>query len=170
MRIRTTFFAVVVLVLACPALVRAQGSGRIETRTRLVSQFSEIQKQWLDAVKRKDSAALNRILSEDYEVWTPAHDGPIPREDWQARAFAENLKDFHVTGMAVKALPGGGAVESFRLTETMSQSTGDITQHFFVVNVWTSEKDGWRCTDSYVSPVAEQAAAQTAPDKSNGKD
>lgn len=159
----------VALVLASSTLVRAQGSRRIETRTRLVSQFSEMQKQWFDAVKRKDSAALNRLLSEDYEVWTPAHDGPIPREDWQAQAFAENLKDFHVTGMAVKALPGGVAVESFRLAESRSATTGGVTKDFFVVNVWTSEQDGWRCTDSYVSPVTGPATAQPAPAKPTGK-
>ena len=53
MRIRPISFVMVALVLASSTLVRAQGSGRIETRTRLVSQFSEMQKQWFDAVKRK---------------------------------------------------------------------------------------------------------------------
>ena len=160
----------VALVLASSTLVRAQSSVRIEARTRLVSQFSEMHKQWFEAVKRKDSAALNRLLSEDYEVWTPVHDGPIRREDWQAQAFAENLQDFHVTGMAVKALPGGVAVESFRLAESRSATTGGVTKDFFVVNVWTSDKDGWRCTDSYVSPATEQATAQSAPAKPTGKD
>ena len=72
--------------------------------------------------------------------------------------------------MAVKALPGGVTVESFRLAEIRSSTTGDVTQNFFVVNVWTSEKDGWRCTDSYVSPVTGQATAQPAPVKPTGKD
>jgi len=56
------------------------------------------------------------------------------------------------------------------VAETLSARTGDITKDFFVVNVWTNEKDGWRCTDSYVSPVAGQAATQTGPHKPTGKD
>src|SRR5579884_1266591 len=100
MRIRTRVVAATALVLACTSLLVAQGSGRIETRTRLVSQFSTLQTKWLDAVKAKDSAALDRLLSEDFEVWTPDHSGPIPREDWQAQAFADNLTSFRLRDMA----------------------------------------------------------------------
>jgi len=62
-------------------LAVAQAPGRIETRTRLVSLFSDLQNQWLEAVKKKDAAALDRLLGDEYEVWTATHNGPIPRED-----------------------------------------------------------------------------------------
>jgi ketosteroid isomerase-like protein len=155
------------LGLACSFCMSAQQSGRIETRTRLVSQFSELQNQWLHAVQTKDAAALERLLSEDFEVWTPAHTGPIPLEDWQAQAFSENLKSFRFADLAVKSPRDGIAIESFRLETTTSRKGSDVTENFFVVNLWVSDKDSWRCTDSYVSPVT--ASASTAPTKPTGK-
>ena len=168
MRFRTTILASLLAVLACSSSLSAQGSGHIETRTRLVSQFSSLQTQWMDAIKQKDSAALDRLLSEDFEIWTPDHSGPIPREDWQAQALAENLKGFRITNMAVKSPRDGVAIESFRLETTTSRNGSEVTQQFFVVNLWISDKDAWSCTDSYVSPV--QAAPKTAPAKPTGKE
>lgn len=146
----------------------AQQAGRIETRTRVVSQFSELQAKWLQAIKSKDAAALDHLLSDDFEVWTPAHSGPIPREDWQAQALADNLKSLRLGNMAVKSPRDGIAVASFRLETTTARNGSDVTQQFFVVNLWVSDKDSWLCTDSYVSPV--QAAPTTPPVKPAGKD
>jgi len=168
MRTRAMVFAILTLASTCTPWVSAQESGRIETRTRLVSLFSGLQNQWLDAIKRKDVAALDRLLSEDFEVWTPTHTGPIPREDWQAQAFAENLKSFHVADLAVKSPRDGIAIESFRLETATSRGGSDVTQRFFVVNLWTSDKDSWRCTDSYISPVT--TPPPTASAKPTGKE
>src|SRR5690348_4097295 len=111
MRTRTTIFLLAVL-LTCACSNSAQASGRIETRTRLVSQFSGLQNQWLTAIKNKDTAALDRLLSEDFEVWTPDHDGPLPREEFQSQAFADNLQSFRIADIAVKSPRDGVAIES----------------------------------------------------------
>ena len=168
MRIQTLVLVMAAVVLVGAPGVGAAQSSRIETRTRLVSQFSTLQTQWLEAIKKKDTAALDRLLSEDFEIWTPAHSGPLPREDWQTQAFAEDLKTYRVTGMAVKSPRDGVAVESFRLVTTTSVDGEDVTQQFFVVNLWVSEKDSWRCTDSYLSRVA--AGPTSAPTMPTGKD
>jgi hypothetical protein len=168
MRIPTLAVTMVTLVLVCSLAVNAQSTGQIETRTRLVSQFSGLQNQWLDAIKQRDAAALDRLLSDDFEVWTPDHPAPIPREEWQAQAFAENLKSFKIADMAVKSPRDGVAIESFRLETTMSSNRSTSTQQFFVVNLWINEQDHWLCTDSYVSPVA--AAPAVTPVKPSGKD
>jgi hypothetical protein len=167
MRIRNIIVASVALALACPVWVNAQPPSHIETRTRLVTQFSSLQTEWLNAIKARNAAALDHLLSEDFEVWTPGKSGPIPREDWQAQAFAENLKSFRVADMAVKSPRDGVAIESFRLDTTVSRNGSETTQQFFVVNLWVGDKDSWRCTDSYVSPVA--ASPPSAPAKPSGK-
>lgn len=167
MGIRSIVHAAIALVLASSFGVTAQEPGHIETRTRLVSQFSGLQAQWLEAMKKKDAATLDHLLSEDFEVWTPDHSGPIPREDWQAQAFAENLKRTRFADMAVKSPREGVAVESFRLETTTARNGSDVTRQYFIVNLWVSEKDAWRCTDSYVSPV--QAAPGPAATKPSGK-
>jgi len=168
MRIRTTAFAIAALVWVYTPCAGAQDTGRIETRTRLVSQFSALQNQWLDAIKKKDATVLDHLLSDDFEVWTPDQGAPLPREEWQAQAFAEHLKSFRLADMAVKSPRDGVAIESFRLETTTSRNGSDVTQQFFVVNLWISEKDSWLCTDSYVSPV--KSALPTGPVKPTGKD
>jgi ketosteroid isomerase-like protein len=171
MQIRKAIFSIAALILIGSHVpVTAQNTGRIETRTRLVSVFSELQNQWFDALKKKDPAALNRLLTPDHEVWTADHNGPIPREDWQNHAFAENLKSFRLSNMAVKALSDSVAVESFRVETTTSPNGKPSTQQYFVVNVWTNEKDGWRCTDSYVSPVSRQPSGNSGPVRPSGKE
>lgn len=156
------------LLLTCTPWTSAQATGRIETRTRLVSQFSGLQTQWMDAIRKKDGAALDHLLSDDFEVWTPAHSGPIPREDWQAQAFAENLKSFRLADMAVKSPREDIAIESLRLETTTSAHGQDVRQQFFVVNLWIREKNHWLCTDSYVSSVGSLPAP--TPVRPTGKD
>jgi hypothetical protein len=167
MRIRTTVFSVLALVLTCTCYINAQASGRIETRTRLVSQLSALQNQWLTAIKNKDTAALDRLLSEEFEVWTPDQDGPLPREEFQSQAFADNLQSFRIAEMAVKSPRDGVAIESFRLETTTSNKGKALARQFFVVNVWVSEKESWRCTDSYISPVT--TAPPVPPTRPTGK-
>ncbi len=159
--------ALIVLVSSVP--VRAQSTGRIETRTRLVSVFSSLQNQWFDAIQKKDTAALDQLLSPDHEVWTADHNGPIPREEWQTHAFSENLQSFRLSNMAVKALGDNVAVESFRVQTTTLFSGKPLTQEYFVVNLWTNEKNGWRCTDSYVSSVSRQPSVNGGPVRPSGK-
>lgn len=167
MGIRTTVFAAILSTLAYASCLSGQEVGHVETRTRLVSQFSSLQTEWLNAVKARDAAALDRLLGDDFEVWTPTQASPIPREEWQAQAFREKLRSFRVADMAVRSPRDGVAVESFRLETKTSRNGRDVTQQFFVVNLWVSDKDTWRCTDSYVSPMA--AALPTAPGKPTGK-
>jgi len=162
--------SVILLILTSYLSASSQSTGRIETRTRLVSMFSGLQNQWFDAIAKKDTAALDRLLSPDHEVWTADHSGPIPRDEWQIRAFSENLKSFRLSNMAVKALGDNVAVESFRVDLTASANGKPQTQQYFVVNVWTNDKDGWRCTDSYVSPVSAQPSVNRGAVRPNGKE
>lgn len=148
----------VVLVLVC--LLSAQETGRrIVTRTRLQVLFSDLETQWLEAVQQGDKAALNRLLSEEFEVWTPAPPGdPIPREDWQAQAFARPPQSFQLGQMAVRAVSADISVASFRLTETFGSGPEARHEAYFVVDVWTKvgSGDDWRCTDRYLSRVADE--------------
>lgn len=57
---------------------------RVVTTTRLAALFSKLEQQWNQAIQQKeDKAALERILSEEFEQWTPAPPGaPLLREEW----------------------------------------------------------------------------------------
>jgi hypothetical protein len=86
-------------------------------------------------VQQKDSAALNRLLGEDFLELSPNVVGPVPREDWQQRAFAQELRSFRIRQMAVRSLNEETAVASFVVSESV-QSGGALQERSsFVVDV-----------------------------------
>ena len=128
--------------------------GRIQITTRLVALFSELETRGFEAVKHKDQAALNQLLAEEFQVWTPSSAGPVSREDWQREAFSGDLQSFRLRQMAVRSLSGEIAVASFVLNES-AQAGGKLEpREFFVVDVWTKVNDHWVCMDRYVAPAA----------------
>jgi hypothetical protein len=162
--------AVIVLVplfaLSFTASAQNQARGhRVVTRTRLQVLFSDLESQWLKAVQEKDEASLNRLLADDFQVWTPQPPGdPIPREDWLRQAFANKLQSFRLRQMAVRSLSPEVSVADFLLTLTYDRAGKIQTQDHFVVDVWTDvqtdvqtkngESDNWRCVARYVSVVS----------------
>ena len=141
-------------LIAMTYVAHAQAGGQVVTRTRLVTEFSQLQSQWLDAVRKKDSTTLDKLLADEYQVWTPTRSDPIPRDEWQEQAFRKELKSDRFRDMAVRAVTETVAVESFLLEEEVLRAGKASAERYFVVNVWTKTGDGWRCTDTYISPVA----------------
>jgi len=44
--------------------------GRVVITTRLVAIFSELESNVLTALQKKDGAALDKLLSDEFQVWT----------------------------------------------------------------------------------------------------
>src|SRR5437879_175093 len=60
-----------------------QGSPKIITATRQVTLFWQIENDLAQALQKKDQAALNKLLPEDFRLWMPNQTGSaISREDW----------------------------------------------------------------------------------------
>jgi hypothetical protein len=126
---------------------------RIVTRTRLVTQFSDLEANLADAIRMNDGAALDRLLSADFEVWTPEPPGhPIPRQDWLSK-FRQSGPQMTGYGQFAAKDFGGPVMVNFVMTQ---RSAGKPAQSFFVVDVWTkggAGKDQWQITDRYLAPV-----------------
>ena len=124
-----------------------QTPGRILTPTRLVATFSEQESAWATAVQKKNSAALDQFLDDDFQVWSPDLAGATPKEDWQKAAFSNPPTSFQIQHMAARPVRDDVTIVSFELRETRAQQT---TQSF-VVDVWAKSGTNWRCTDRYIS-------------------
>src|ERR1700730_140848 len=152
---------VAILVLLCtlrsPAAPQDQGKGhRIVSKTQIQVFFSELEKQCLKAVQEKNPAALNRVLSDDFQVWTSTPPGnPISRDEWLLGVFGRKLQSFQLRQVAVRAVSPEVAVVSFVLTETYQSATPQTEGHF-VVDIWINHGSGdnWRCTDRYFSELS----------------
>lgn len=123
---------------------RASAPRRIVTTTRLVALFSGQEQELNLALQQKDTATLDRLLSPEFQVWTPEPPGqPIPRAEWLQQNAGGNFGVARVSQMAVRDV-GKTHIVSF----VMSRGAGA----HFVVDVWQDAGNGtWKLTDRYVS-------------------
>lgn len=143
-------------------------SGRIETRTRLVAIFSDLNQQFFQAIQQRDGAALNQFIADDFEARTARHVAePQPRESWQRDVFARGMKGFRISAMSVRGLGDNAAVASFVLEEKLTTAQA---QRSLVVQVWSLEGNSWKCKDAYFFPAGTSRLRAKGDRKPTGKD
>ena len=110
---------------------------RIATATRLVAQFSGLEQRLNHAIQNKNGAALDKLLSEEFEQWTPAPPGdPTPREEWLHKVLTGfTLRSFQLRQMAVRMV-GETAVVSFIQSQQAVCDSQDCSGSSFVVDLW----------------------------------
>src|ERR1700687_2207170 len=107
----------------------------VPAKPKLQIFFSELETQWLKAAQARDQAAINRIVAEDFEVWTSApHGSPMSRADWLAEGFGQRLLSFQIKQLAVRDLSPEIAVVSFVENATYQESATPQTEDRFIVD------------------------------------
>ena len=160
----------ILLLSGCLVSAQAPAPARTVTATRLVSVFSQLETDWLRAIEQKDQATLERLLSKDFQVWTPAPPGePIPREEWLQQALAEKLDSFRIRQMAARAVNNSAVVVSFVLSETVEQAGKLHAGDYFIVDLWQKKDENWQVTDRYLSKVRGVPGSQQGDVKPTGK-
>lgn len=145
-------FAVRFLALAEDHPMKQQGIPK----NKLQVFFSELETQWLKAAQDKDPAALNRIVSDDFQQQTPDPPGnSMSRSDWLLATFGRRVLSFQVRQLAVREISPTISVVSFVQTETYKETATAQTDEQFVVDIWINSGagDNWRCADRYVSEI-----------------
>jgi ketosteroid isomerase-like protein len=161
------------LTLACcvPSLLAQQappqaGGPRIVTMTRPMAVFSELENRLVAAAQKKDRAALQGLISEDCNLWTPAPPGdPMPSEDWIASLLKDPASSFAMRQLAVQTF-GDTSVVSFVASEGRRVKGKQQTARHFVVDVWTKKGDAWQLSARYLSPAT---GVTYAPARPSGK-
>jgi hypothetical protein len=119
--------------------------GRVPTVTRLVKLFIDREAALGDAIRDADAAALDDLLTDDFELRTGARAAtPIPRAEWMREVLRTRRGGDGIQGMAVHDY-GTVDIVSF----TMSGDAGAI----FVVDVWRAQGDRWRLAVRYAAPA-----------------
>jgi ketosteroid isomerase-like protein len=173
---RLRFFVSLLLVLVATALfsaaqepVKPALSPRIITATKQVTIFNGLEKQLLQAVQKKDRAAVQAMLSDDLIIEMPDAD-PLPGDDWLDSVMAKEytLKSFIVRQMSATDLGNAVVVKFDRIQEASSKGQADNGE-FFVVDLWKKDGDNWKLANRYVSKVSSQPSMPKAPVKPTGK-
>jgi len=136
--------ATLTLMVVIASASLAQAPRKVQTTTRLVTIFTNLENQLMDAAAQNNSAGALHLLSEDFSQWTPQPPGSaFSREQWLQQAGSE-LTNFQIRQMAVKDL-GQHAAASFVLL------TPD--KAWFIVDIWQKDGGDWRLLERYQAPA-----------------
>lgn len=150
-----------VLAMAPPPALAAEAQKRIvPTVTLTVKQFSELEEDWLQAVRQHDTDALNRLVAPGFELRTSAAPGrPTARAEWLKQAQSGAPFDSRIEQMAVHEY-GQLMVVSF-LWQLDVPKTSPLPRQVFVIDTWKQGDSGWQVVTRYAAPV--QAGAKAVP-------
>jgi ketosteroid isomerase-like protein len=126
---------------------------RIITATRQVSIFSDLERQLLLAVQKKDEKALDALLADDCSIEMPDADS-LSGEDWTASVLDKSfaLKSFQVR--QVSAIEQGDVVVvKFDRVQQATLEGKDASGEFFVVDLWKKAGGSWKLSNRYVAKV-----------------
>lgn len=142
-------------------------SSRIKTATRQVTVFTNLETQMLQAVQKKDKAAMTAVLTDDFAVDMPNADRTAG-EDWVDSVMAKDfvLEKFGVHQMSVVDLGNAAVVKYDRLQQATYKGASENGE-FFVVDLWKKDGDTWKLANRFVSKASSAVPAE-AP-KPTGK-
>lgn len=126
--------------------------------TRNVVTFTALEKNWIEAVQKHDTQALDTILAPKYELRSANTPGvPTPRADSLKQSLELPSFESSIGQMAVHEY-GDMMVVSFMWKIAAPQGSG-LAQNVFVVDTWKRVGDSWQVLVRYASPVGTDAAA-----------
>jgi ketosteroid isomerase-like protein len=142
---------------------------RIVTATKQVTMFSALEKQMLDAVQKKDKAALKAMLADEAIIHLPDAD-PLTGDDWVDAVMSRdfNLKSFMIRQMDVVDLGTAAVVSYDRIQDSTFKSQEDGGE-FYVVEQWQKNGDSWKLANRYVCKVGSVPVLPKGPVRPTGK-
>ncbi len=120
--------------------VRAQTQTvriQIPVVTRLVQVYSDYEQRLADAVNRRDTAEIDRLVAHDFELRSANNIGvPTPRADWIAQSLKEPSASISIGQMSVHDY-GNVRIVSFAMRRTI----GTRERRIAVADVWIQSGD-----------------------------
>jgi hypothetical protein len=127
---------VVLALYAAPPVAQVQAQAvraQPPLATRLVQLYSGYERQLAEAVNRKDTMEIDRLLSDDFELWSANNiDVPTVRPDWIAQSLKESPASVSIGEMAVHDY-GNIRIVSFVMKRA---AVGHKEPNIAVVDVW----------------------------------
>jgi hypothetical protein len=174
MRVRVVSSLLVLLFFFCVFTgaqepVKPPLTPRIITATKQVTQFTALEMQLLQAVQKKDKAAVESLITDEFAIQMPNAD-PLPGEDWLGTVMAKDysLKSFLMRQFSVADLGESAVVVFDRIQQAIYKVKSDSGE-FFVVDLWKKTGDSWKLANRYVSKVSSVIPAPRTVRKPTGK-
>jgi len=127
-----------VVAVLCTAVLTSQVEAQqvrtqIPVVTRLVQIYSDYEQRLADAIIRKDTGEINRLVADDFELRSVNNIGvPTPRAEWIAQSLKEPSASISIAQMAVHDY-GNIRIVSFAMKRTADNRQA---RGVAVIDVW----------------------------------
>lgn len=157
---RTNLLLFLVALCGCGTAAHS-GAGPAPETVRL--QLEAQERAWADALVRRDSAALERLLAPEYVlIVSAAPERPVSRSTWLAQALGPYvIRSFRFERPYVRA-QGNVVVVSGHATQEASVNGADRSGTFFLTDVWTWREGRWQVLTRYSSHPEGSSASSRA--------
>lgn len=133
-----------------------QGSPKIISATKGVTQFWDIENQLAQAFANKDKAALDKMLPEEFRVEIPNQTGSaVSRGDWLA-AGKDNPRPWRLPQMSVQFYPDLAIVHFIGIGEAPAGAGAKAKtggKQYFVTDVWELHDGNWQLSTRYMAEI-----------------
>jgi hypothetical protein len=152
----------VALFVGVNATAAGQANGRGSPfKTRNVLTFTELETQWVNAVQKHDTATLDKLVGDKFELRSSAAPGvPTPRDESLKQSLALAPFQSAIGQMAVHEY-GDLMVVSF-LWKIDAPKEAGLAQKVFVVDTWKRNGDSWQVQVRYAAPADAAASVPGA--------
>jgi hypothetical protein len=123
---------------------------RIQSPTRQVTQFGELENQLATAVQNGNRAGMEPLLAEEFALRTARTGGEVLGRDQyiQQRTGGHELRSFKIRGIDVRQW-NDIAVVNFLYHQEATSAGKDLTGDFFITDVWRKTDAGWKLAMRY---------------------
>jgi hypothetical protein len=142
-----------VAVILCTAMLASQVQAQtvrtqIPVVTRLVQMYSDYERRLADAINRRDTQEIDRLVADDFELRSASNIGvPIPRADWIAQSLNEPSASMSIGQMAVHDY-GNIQIVSFVMNRA---AAGRRERGIAVVDVWMQSGESFVLKTRYAT-------------------
>ena len=118
-------------------------------------KLSQLEHQWLDAVRERDLERLERLLGEEFTLTTGRAGNEVRsrQEDLEITRDRYVLESFEFEELEVVPY-GHVALVRSRYRQTGSMDGEDRSQAFLMTDVWVRRGGRWQAVTRHASPLA----------------
>ena len=132
---------------------------------QLTSLLQRREQDFVDAIVRKDTNALDRIVAPEYALRiADVPQGSMPRAMWMANTL-ERLKaeSAAITHCTSRKLAADLAATSLVFTQKGSMDGRDFSGVFYIVDLWRESAGNWQVIARYSGPMGKGVERSTRP-------
>ena len=159
---KDAFLLLVLLSFVAPQAAMRQPGAKLDDQQPVEQELRRLEREWDNAIVRKDVATINRILSDDF-VYIDSVGGVNPKA-----SLLEGIKNseavmepFETEDVSVR-IYGDTAVLTGRFTQTATYKGQTFSGQFRYTDVYVKRANSWRAVAAHSSRIPDKKDPERA--------